>query len=349
MYKKFGRYLMTGLAVAALATGYTVAKASAQDDVHELKVAIFTPEPAPDAKMITRMLKGWEEKSGGRLKPVFFYGSSMGPLPRHHDLVRKGVADIAFFQHGATPGRFPLTEMIHLPYVLPAGPIGAEVGAKILAALTPDYLGAEHKGTKVLWLATTEPAYIYDADKEIKSVADLKGRRYRAPTPTVATMLKDLGANPIGLPAPLMAESLQKGTIDGVITDPNGVFTFKLGGLVENETPMFLASLSFGLVMNEDAYNKLPDDLKKIIDDSIGGPKEFGERAMEVWGKVDARTAYLEKADINKVELDPAADKEMRDLSEKFIESKLNELEGQGLPAREVYEKMKALSAEYSK
>lgn len=348
MYKNFGRYLMTGLAAAALATGYTAATAVAQD-VHELKVAIFTPEPAPDARMITRMLKSWEEKSGGRLKPVFFYGSSMGPLPRHHDLVRKGVADIAFFQHGATPGRFPLTELIHLPYVLPAGPQGAEVAARILGDLTADYLAAEHKGTKVLWLGATEPAYIYDAEKEIKSVADLKGRRYRAPTPTVAAMLKELGANPIGLPAPLMAESLQKGTIDGVITDPNGIFTFKLGGLVKNQTPMFLASLTFGVVMNQKTYDDLPDDLKKVIDESVGGSDEFAMRANEVWGKVDARTAYLDKANINLVALDPAADKEMRELSEKFIENKLKELEGEGLPAREVYEKMKALSAEYSK
>ncbi|MCB1437091.1 MAG: TRAP transporter substrate-binding protein [Rhodobiaceae bacterium] len=348
MYKNFGRYLMTGFAVAAMATGLSVASAPAQDSI-ELKVAIFTPEPAPDAKMITRMLKDWEEKSGGRLKPVFFYGSSMGPLPRHHDLVRKGVADIAFFQHGVTPGRFPLTELVHLPYVLPAGPKGAEVGARILGDLRADYLAKEHEGTKILWLATTEPAYIYDSSKVIANVGDLKGRRYRAPTPTVATMLKELGANPIGLPAPLMAESLQKGTIDGVITDPNGVFTFKLGGLVKNETPMFLAVLSFGLVMNEDKYNSLPDDLKKIIDDSVGDGAQFGARAMEVWGKVAAREDYLAKADINKVALDPAADKEMRDLSEKFIEKTLADLEAKGLPGREVYAKMKAMSAEYSK
>ena len=56
MYKNFGRYLMTGFAVAAMATGLSVASAPAQDSI-ELKVAIFTPEPAPDAKMITRMLK----------------------------------------------------------------------------------------------------------------------------------------------------------------------------------------------------------------------------------------------------------------------------------------------------
>jgi TRAP-type C4-dicarboxylate transport system substrate-binding protein len=338
---------MTGLAVVALATGLSVAAAPAQE-VYELKVAIFTPEPSPDAKMVTRMINGWAEKSGGRIKPTYFYGSSMGPLPRHYDLVRKGVADISFFQHGATPGRFPLTELIHLPYVLPAGPKGAEVAAKILADLREDYLAEEHDGTRILWLGATEPAYIYDATKPITKIEDMKGRSYRAPTPTVATMLKQMGANPIGVPAPLMAESIQKGTIDGVITDPNGIYTFKLGELVKYETPMFLASLSFGVVLNEAAYDKLPDDLKKIIDESIGDADRFGERAMEVWGTVDARNAYLEKLELTKIQLPEADDKAMRALSDQFIETTLADLQAKGLPAREAYAKIKALAAEYS-
>lgn len=348
MYDKLYPCLVTGLAVFALATGLSVASAPAQD-VHEIKVAIFTPEPSPDAQMITHMLDGWAEKSGGRLKPTYFYGSSMGPLPRHYDLVRKGVADVAFFQHGATPGRFPLTELIHLPYVLPAGPKGAEVAAKILAELRQDYLAKEHEGTKILWLGATEPAYIYDATKPIRKIADMKGRRYRAPTPTVATMLKEMGANPIGLPAPLMAESLQKSTIDGVITDPNGIYTFKLGELVKYETPMFLASLSFGVVLNQETYDNLPDDLKKVVDDSIGDADRFGERAMEVWGTVTARNEYLKKVAITKIDLPEADDKEMRELAEQFIDKTLAALEAKGLPAREVYAKIKAMSAEFSK
>lgn len=348
MYDRFGRYLMTGLATAALATGLALAPASAQE-TFEIKVAIFTPEPSPDAQAITRMLRGWEEKSGGRLKPFFFYGSSMGPLPRHHDLVHKGVADVAYFQHGVTPGRFPLTELIHLPYVLPDGVRAAEVGAKILASLRDDYLAKEHDGTKILWLATTAPAYIYDSGKAIASIDDLKGRRYRAPTPTVANMLRDMGANPIGLPAPQMAESLQKGTIDGVITDPNGIFTFKLGELVKHETPMFLAVLSFGLVMNQQTYDKLPDDLKKIVDESIGDIERFGQRANEVWGNMDARNEYLAKAALNRVNLPEADDKAMRALADQFIEKTLADLESKGLPAREAYARIKALSAEFSK
>lgn len=348
MIEKFGSRLFLGLSVALLTSGLAVTGAAAKE-VYNLKMATFTPEPAPDSAVLKQYAQEWEQKSNGRLKVKIFFGSAMGPMPRHHDLVRKGVADIAFFQHGVTPGRFPLTELMHLPYTVPAGVKGAEVGAMIMAALSKQYLAAEHKGTKVIWLATTRPAFIYDANKAIRTVADLAGRRYRAPTPTISTMLKSLGANPIGLPAPLMAESLQKGTIDGVITDPNGTYNFKLGGLVKHETQMFLAVLSFGLVMNQASYDKLPADLKKVIDDSVAGPERAASNARTAWGDSPAFAAYLKKANYDKISLSAADEKEMRGLAEKFTEQKLQELEKKGLPGREVYAKIMALSAKYSK
>ncbi|MDH5750130.1 MAG: TRAP transporter substrate-binding protein [Rhodospirillales bacterium] len=348
MSKKIGPCLISGFAAVLLASGLAATDVAAKD-VYELKMATFTPEPAPDSKVLKQYAEEWEKKSNGRLKVKIFFGSAMGPMPKHHDLVRKGVADLAFFQHGVTPGRFPLTELIHLPYMVPAGVKGAEVGAMIMADLTKEYLANEHKGTKIIWLANTRPAYIYDANKAIRSVSDLKGRRYRAPTPTISAMLKSLGANPIGLPAPLMAESLQKGTIDGVITDPNGTFNFKLGGLVKHETQMFLAVLSFGLVMNQASYDKLPADLKKIIDGTVAGPERAARNAQTAWGDSPPFAAYLKKANYDKITLSAADDKEMRDLAEKFIEQTLQGLEKKGLPGRKVYAKMKALSAQYSK
>lgn len=348
MTTRIRKSLVSGFA-AALVAGLSALPASAAEEVYELKFATFTPEPAAETTVFRQYAKEWEEKSNGRLKVTFFFGSSMGPMPKHYEFVRNGVADVAYFQHGVTPGRFPLTELIHLPYVLPEGVKGTVAGGRILTDLADEYLNAEHQGVKVIWLATTRPAHIYDREMPIRTVADLKGRRYRAPTQAISTMLKDLGANPIGLPAPLMAEALQKATIDGVITDEGGIFNFKLGGLVKHRTPMFSAVLSFGLVMNEDTYNDLPPDLRKIIDDSSGGSERAGRNAVAVWGETPKLTGYIDAADINDVPLDPAADAEMRKLADAFIEKRLQALESDGLPAREVYAKMKALSAKYAK
>jgi len=240
--------------------------AVAQQKVYTLKVANFTSQQSATSRWFEEKKKELAEKSGGRLVLQIFYGSAMGPMPRHYDLARTGVADMSFFQHGTTRGRFPLTELFHLPYLVPPGAQGSRIASQIAADLKDKYLMPEHKGTRLLWVVFNRPSGVYDSGKPIKSIDDLKGRRYRAPTPTDVLMMKALGALPIGMPATEMAESLQKGTIDGVVTDPMGIFSFKLGNLVKYYTDMFRSVISFGLVINDKSYAALPDDLKKLVD-----------------------------------------------------------------------------------
>ena len=332
-------------ALAAMAGGGALAQ-----ETHTLKIALFSPKPSTASIWFEKTAAAVAKESKGRLQLQMFYGSSMGPMPRHYDLARKGVADMSFFQHGVTPGRFPLTELTHAPYLFPAGAKGAVVGANVTGDLLPKYFQAEHEkaGTRAMWVVFNRPSGVYDSEKPIKSVGDLNGRRYRAPTPTDVLMMKALGASPIGMPATHMAESLQKGTIDGVVTDPMGIFAFKLGGLVKHYTPMFISVISFGLAMNPKSYDKLPKDLRPLVD--AMGTKQAGVN-MATWawgGDPPPFTKYMGGLKLNRVELPEAADKEMRALGEKIMDQRIAALEKKGLPARKVYDELKALSAKYS-
>ena len=334
------------LAVAA-AAGMLVAGSATAQKTYTLKVANFTPKPASSSRWFEMQKKELAEKSGGRLNLEVFYGASMGPMPRHYDLARKGVADMSFFQHGTTPGRFPLTELTHAPYLFPPGFKGSLVGAKVADDLKAPYLAAEHKGTRALWLVFNRPSGLYDSEIPIRTVNDLKGRRYRAPTPTDVAMMKALGALPIGLPAPLMAESLQKGTIDGAVTDALGIFAFKLGGLVKYYTNMFVSVISFGLAMNEKSYSNLPADLRSMIDE-LGSRENAIRMSTLTWADFPVFTDYMKKLDIKSVQLGAGSEARMREAAGKVMEAKIAALEKKGVPAREVFEKMKALSAKYA-
>ena len=337
------RYRLTLAAAAALALAIGPAVAQPQK-TYTLKLASFSPATSSIGLLFQQYEKELKAKSGGRLVLQLYNGSSMGPMPRHFDLARTGVADIAYFQHGATPGRFPLTELIHLPYMVR----DSEVGAKILMDLQHGPLGAEEKSVHIIWLSTSLPADVFHASKPIRTVADLKGQRLRAPTTAVVGMLKSLGAIPVGVPANLMAESLEKGTIDGIITDTNGVFSFRLGNLVKYETPLFRAALSFGLAMNLKSYAALPPDLKKLID-GIGGRGGAIRAAKSAWTENPLWVEYIKKSGVQRISLPAGADVEMRKLAETYAQNRIAELEKKGLPARKVYAEMKALAAKYEK
>ena len=332
-----------GATAVALGAG-----AAGAQKTHTLKVATFAPKPSTASRWFEEVKAQVAKDSGGRLKMEIFYGSSMGPMPRHYDLARKGVADLSFFQHGVTPGRFPLTELTHAPYLFPDGAKGALVAAKATADLMDKYLRPEHKGAKGMWVVFNRPSGVYDSEVPIENLADLKGRRYRVPTPTDVVMMKALGALPIGMPATHMAESLQKGTIDGVVTDPMGIFAFKLGSLVRHYTPMFVSVISFGLAMNPKSYDRLPGDLKPLVD--AFATKEAAVRMATLsWGEDPPPfSKYMNNLKISRVALSKAADAQMRALAGKVMDERIAGLEKKGLPARAVYGELTALSAKYA-
>jgi TRAP-type C4-dicarboxylate transport system substrate-binding protein len=332
------------LVAAAVALAFSAA-ATAQEKF-EVKVAEFV---GPQHFMTAWLMK-WGEKlekaSNGRLVFKHFPSAQMAPTPAHYDLARTGQAEVSWFLHGGTPGRFPLTELINLPYTVGS----AEIGTKTLndPQLRAKFLDAEHKGIKTLLLFTHQPGNVHTTKKAIRTIEDMKGMRLRFASPTIRDFVGALGGTPVGLPPTDQLEQLQKGGIDGTLTDYGGVgIAFKMGGTIKYSTEMYSFVTSFGLGMNPSFYNKLPADLKKLVDESVTGvEKEVGEGwdALDVLGKKALLDGGMEPIRLTKEQ-----DARFRKIGEQVSEAKLKELEAKKLPAREVYSAMKALSEKHAK
>jgi TRAP-type transport system periplasmic protein len=319
--------------------------ANAQDK-YEVKVAEFV---GPQHFM-TKWLVQWGEKlekaSSGRLQFKHFPGAQMAPAPGHYDLARTGQAEVSWFLHGGTPGRFPLTELVSLPYMVGS----AEIGTKTLndRALRSKYLDAEHRGVHVLLLLTHQPGNVHTTKKPIRAVEDFKGLRIRFAAPTIRDFVAALGGSPVGVAPPDQLEMLQKGTLDGVFIDYGGAgIAFKMGGTLKYSTEMYSYVSSFGVAMNPDFYKKLPADLRKLVDQSVlGVEKEVGEG----WDALDAvgKKLLVEGGD-EIIKLPGAEDARFRKTGQQVVDAKLKELEGKKLPARAVYGMMKSLSEKHAK
>lgn len=322
------------LATAALAVAGT---ATAQ--THVLKLSSFSAPTSQTGLLVQQYAKEIKEKSGGKLELEVHLASSMGGPRQQYELVRKGVADLSVFMHGFHPGRFPLTELIHTPYAVP----DAYTGTRVLMDLVPEYLAKEHEGVKIIWLLTTLPSQIYHASKPLKSLEDLEGQRLRSSTAAVVEVLRELGAAPVGLPITEVAEALQRGRLDGVVTDVGGVYGFRLGGLVKYRIPALDSVQTIGFIMNPDSYARLPDDLKKLIDD-LGG-QEGAKRATSFWYKQEEKAqAYFAETGVELVKASPELDKAARSAAAKVLDRQVEKLEAKGLPAKAVVERMKAAS-----
>jgi TRAP-type C4-dicarboxylate transport system substrate-binding protein len=335
---------MKRVLIAVVACAFA-ASVQAQDK-HEVKVAAFVGAQHFQSQWLVKWGEKLEKASGGRLTFKHFPGAQMGPAPQHYDFARTGQADVAWFLHGGTPGRFPLTELIQLPYL--AG--SAEIGTKVLndAELRAKHLDAEHKGVRVLLLFTHQPGQVHTTKKPIRGADDLKGLRIRFASPTIRDFVAALGGTPVGVPPPEQVEQLQKGTIDGVFIDYGGAgIAFKMGGVLKYSTEMYSYVSSFGLAMNPDFYAKLPADLKKLVDDSVKGiEKEIGEGwdGLDVPGKKAIVDGGAEV-----IKLPAAEDAKFRKIGQQVTEAKLKELDAKGLQASATFKLMKALAEQHSK
>jgi TRAP-type C4-dicarboxylate transport system substrate-binding protein len=313
---------------------------------HEVKLAYFVGPQHFMSQWLVKWSEKVEKASGGRLAFKHFPSSQMGPTPAMYDLARTGQAEMSWFLHGGTPGRFPLTELMHLPYVVGS----SEIGTKVIndPQLRAKYFDPEHRGMKVLLLLTHQPGNVHTTKKPIRTADDLRGLRIRFSSPTIRDFISKLGGTAVGVQPNEQLEQLQKGVLDGTFIDYGGAgVAFKMGGTVKYSTEMYSYVSSFGVGMNPDFYNKLPADLKKIVDDSMKGvEKEVGNG----WDALDdVGKKLLVDGGAEPIKLTAAENKRFRQVGTEVTEAKLKELEGKGLPARAAFKMIQELSAKHAK
>ncbi len=334
------RRLLAGAAALA------VAGSVGAQDKFEVKVAEFVGAQHFMSKWLVAWGEKLEKASNGRLAFKHFPGATMAPVPGHYDLAASGRAEVSWFLHGATPGRFPLTELTHLPYVVGS----AEIGTKLIndPQLRGKYLDAEHKGVKVLLLLTHQPGNIHTARKPVQTTDDMRGLRLRPASPTIGSFITALGGTPVGISPADQLDAMQKGTLDGTFIDYGGAgIAFKMAGTIKHTTEMYSYVSSFGVAMNPAFYNRLPADLKKLVDDSVKGVEKevgMGWDALDDIGK-----KLLVEGGAQPIKLAPAEDAKFRKVGEQVTEARLKELEGKGLPARQAFALVRSLSEKHAK
>jgi TRAP-type transport system periplasmic protein len=275
------RHLVAG-ASAALAAPYLITGAKAQATV-TLKLHHFLP---PVSNGHVKMLAPWAKKveadSAGRIKIDIFPSMQLGGTPPQlFDQARDGVADIVWTLPGNTPGRFPTTEVFELPFIC------AEKGltnARAAQEFANTYLKDEVKDIKLLSYWAHDGGHIH-ANKQIKTLEDLKGLKIRNPTRLAGEALKALGAVSVGMPVPQVPESLAQRVIDGAVIPWEVVPAVKVQELVKFHTEIkgspTLYAASFFLAMNKAKYESLPADLQAVIDKNSG--MAFAELAGNMW------------------------------------------------------------------
>jgi len=325
----------------AFAAAISVAFMPTLTGAETLKVSTFVPPNHAFNKMLTSWGEELSEKSGGELTLEIFPSGQLGPPPRQFDLVASGAADISVVLHAATPGRFPITELVAMPFTTPS--VGAESAAtsRRLTEIAPEYLAAEHEGMKILWMAVTPPLKIHMADADPSSLDAFKGLRVRYAGSTWQQIFEILGASPVPVSPPGTADALNKGVVDGASFPFEATKSFDLAPMLKYSLEPGIASATFAVIMSQASYDKLPAEMQTLIDETTGPDRAAAFGALWDKGEAEARQ-YLVDAGVNIVSLPDAAAEELKVKLSPIRTGAIEKVSGMGLPAQaflDAYEK----------
>ena len=264
--KPLRRRLLGGMALGAVGVNGTAQAAEVTLRLHQF----LPPQATIPSKAITPWARSIEKASQGRIKIQLFPTMQLGGKPPElFDQAKDGVVDIVWTVLGYTPGRFPKCEAFELPFTCGK----AENSSRAFQEYVQKHAMDEFKDVKLLAAHTHGPGLFHSRDP-IRKLEDLKGMKVRGGSRMINVMLEQLGATPVGLPVPAVGEALSKGVITATTIPWEVVPALKVQQIVKNHTgftgPRGLYTLTFGLVMNKARYEKMPADLRKIIDQHSG-------------------------------------------------------------------------------
>lgn len=336
MKKSLARILSVSAFVLGLA-------ATAQAAEYTLRFGHFWPaQAALAAEAFQQWADSLEKASGGRIAVQFYPSETLVKAPTAYEGVKNRIADVTATVHGYTANRFPLTQVVELPGVVRS----ATQGSCVIQSLYDEGLiDQEYDDTHLLYMFTSGPGFIHTKKAVVRVPADLAGLRIRRPSTVVAGILQQAGAQPVGMPAPEIYQSIQRGVVDGATLPWEGVKSFRLEDQLQVHTEVPLHALAFLVTMNKSVYERMPQDLRAVIDAHSG--MTWAQRAGRVFDADDikARQAAVEQGD-RIVTVEGGVDNpQWTDLLARGTEAYLSDLRKRGLDGRAVYQRALQLSS----
>ena len=244
--------------VLMLAAGCTK---ESDSGVIELNYANFPPPETFPCVQMERWKEEVEKRTGGRVKIRTYPGGTLLGAKEIYDGVVGGTADIGNFAMSYQPGRFPVSEAADLPHFFPSSKVASMKLARMLEQENPE----EFAEVKVLTAFTCPPGVIMSSNP-VGDVTDLKHASLRS-SGTSLDALKLLGAAPIAMPQSDVPDALHKGVINGIVSSGEVMQDMNYAVYCKYVVEARLPVISFAVVMNRQAWEKLPPDIQQIFED----------------------------------------------------------------------------------
>ena len=246
---------------------------------------------------------------------------------------------------GFTPGRFPGTQGLELPFMHTG--TSATMSPAAMELVT-EHLAPEFEGIHVISIHATDPAIIHTRDEPVDSLEDLDGMKLRVAGRFIGEGVKGLGATPVGMGLGEIYEAVSRGQVDGFLINWAITEPFRFHEVVDYHTdaPLFQSMLM--TLMRQESYDALPPDLQAVIDANSG--VEYATRMGEIWDTATepARRFAVDNGDT----LVTLSDEELarwKEAVQPAYDTWIAEMDEQGYDGAALFEALREITAEHGR
>jgi len=283
-------YLVVALACILSLAAVRDAGAASSKEVIVLKFA----DPSPHGTTRTLSVVKWgeelEKRSNGRLKFEWYWSQSLAKALDTLNAVAGGIADAGMNAiMGYQVSQLPIWQLPELP-MLCGSDMRAHGKVRKEMYFTIPEMKKEYDSLRVhpMVFGAYEPTVLY-GKKPLRKLEDIKGLRIGVKG-DLAKFVAAAGGVPVSLTSYEYYEGLQKGTIDAAAGYVTQMMSLKIPEVVKHLNLSPLQSYCHQYIINPGVYNKLPADLKKVIDDGWDLYLKIEADAMDRDRERDIRT-----------------------------------------------------------
>lgn len=272
---------------------------------------------APQTHWFTsELMRSWqdavEEATDGRVV-VEATDAPLGPMPRAIDMVAQGVADASPGNHGPIQGRFGVTQILDVPFMIDDSRAASIAFWRVNEAHLAQ--AGEHDDVVVLSLWASSPGHIFMAGGGMTGPEDMDGRKMVVVSPTAGQIAQEYGVVTLAQPTSEWYETLSRGVADGVISTNTAIAGWPgLAELMDTTLhfPEGMHYAAFFLVMNRDKWEALSEEDRTAIMEVSG--ETFAAQAGQAFQDKDAEAfEQIEAAGVEVVEATPKMVEAMRE------------------------------------
>lgn len=254
----FNRALLGGIAIAASIFG------SAQAQEFRLNFGHYLND-SPYLDVEREFTKAIETRTEGRVVINTVYSGGLGKGEELLSLASRGAVDMAAIVPGYYADQLPYARALQVPFVFDSPSEAIEVADYSYKEIPAFAAELEKLGVRRFFHQPLGSYYMTGKTDDCKSVDGLANKKIRTFGADIPKMMSAVGAVPVTIGTGDLFEALDRGTLDYSFLNLGNIESFRLNEVGKFSCGPALSMAGHFVVMSERTWQRLPEDIQKII------------------------------------------------------------------------------------